>query len=413
VPSKDEHLVTELALDNVAKQFGDGTWAVRDVSLTIDDGEFFVLVGPSGCGKSTLLSLIVGLATPTSGEIRVDGARVNEVDARERNMAMVFQNYALYPHMSVRDNLAFPLRMARVERSEMRRRVQEAAELLELDELLDRRPVSLSGGQRQRVAMGRALVRQPAAFLLDEPLSNLDARLREQMRVEIARLQKRLGVTTIYVTHDQNEAMTLGDRVAVMRDGLVQQIGTPRQLYETPDNLFVAAFIGSPGVNLMPAHAEDSRLVLPVAELTLSEQQRRALAEGDRRETGRRRTLVAGIRPEHIELADRARESEHTVRFRARVDVLEWTGAEKQAHFAIGDARAAMELGELAGNVGRASLRDDAIPAVARLPADCATAEDEDIELVFDARRLHLFDPASGARYKTGRITGGNDARRG
>jgi multiple sugar transport system ATP-binding protein len=193
--------------------------------------------------------------------------------------------------------------------------------------------------------------------------------------------------------------MTLGDRIAVMRDGIVQQIGTPRQLYETPDNLFVAAFIGSPGVNLMPAHAEADRLVLPVAELALSEQQGRALAERDRRETGARRTLVAGIRPEHIELAERARASEHTVRFRARVEVLEWTGAEKQAHFAIGDASAAAELGELAGNLGRASLRDDAIPAVARLPADCAAAEDEDIELAFDARRLHLFDPATGSRY--------------
>jgi multiple sugar transport system ATP-binding protein len=283
-----------IELDNITKRFPDGTEAVRDVSLTIEDGEFFILVGPSGCGKSTLLNMIVGLDRPSEGEIRVDGERVNEVDARDRNMAMVFQSYAIYPHMSVRENLAFPLSVARMDPEETDKRVRRAAELLELEALLDRRPASLSGGQRQLVAMGRAIVREPSAFLLDEPLSNLDARLRVQMRTEIARLQKRLGTTTVYVTHDQTEAMTLGDRVAVLRAGELQQVGTPRQLYQSPANLFVAGFIGSPKMNLIPvsesSQSETGRTVTlgDLPPVTLPGQHQGGPA------------TVLGVRPEHL-----------------------------------------------------------------------------------------------------------------
>jgi multiple sugar transport system ATP-binding protein len=229
--------MAEIVLDQVCKQFSDGTRVLNNASFTIHDGEFFILIGPSGCGKSTLLNMIVGLEPVSSGEIRVDGRVVNDLDPKDRNMAMVFQSYAIYPHMTVRDNIGFPLRLAGLPKAEVKRKVEEAAALLELAELLERKPASLSGGQRQRVAMGRALVRDPVAFLLDEPLSNLDARLRVQMRTEIGRLQKRLGTTMIYVTHDQTEAMTLGDRVAVLNRGEVQQIGTPQQLYRMPANL--------------------------------------------------------------------------------------------------------------------------------------------------------------------------------
>ncbi|HVL37668.1 MAG TPA: ATP-binding cassette domain-containing protein, partial [Burkholderiales bacterium] len=242
--------MAEIALAGITKRFADGTVAVQNADFTIADGEFFILVGPSGCGKSTLLNMIAGLEAPTAGEIRVAGRRVNEVDPKDRNMAMVFQSYAIYPHMSVRENLAFPLKLARLAKEEIDVRVARAAQALELEALLDRRPATLSGGQRQRVAMGRALVREPAAFLLDEPLSNLDARLRAQTRAEIARLQRRLRTTTVYVTHDQTEAMTLGDRIAVLRAGRVQQVGTPRELYERPGNVFVATFIGEPPMNV-------------------------------------------------------------------------------------------------------------------------------------------------------------------
>jgi ABC-type sugar transport system ATPase subunit len=246
--------VSTLRLDNVAKRYGAAaTAAVEDVSFEVADGEFLVLVGPSGCGKSTLLKLIAGLEDVTAGEISIDGYRVNELGPRERDIAMVFQNYALYPHLTVRKNIAYPLRVARVDRREVEQRVAETAELLQLTELLERRPAELSGGQRQRVAMGRALVRRPRVFLMDEPLSNLDARLRVQMRAEIANLQRELGVTTVYVTHDQVEAMTMGSRVAVLLDGLLQQLATPRLLYDDPANRFVAGFIGSPPMNLLDA----------------------------------------------------------------------------------------------------------------------------------------------------------------
>ena len=251
--------MAEIVLDKLSKTFADGTTAVHEADFTIGDGEFFILVGPSGCGKSTLLNMIVGLEDISSGELRIDGDVVNDLDPKDRNMAMVFQSYAIYPHLTVWENIAFPLRIRKVPKDEVRRRVAEASELLELDELLDRKPANLSGGQRQRVAMGRAIVREnTAAFLMDEPLSNLDAKLRVQMRTAIAKLQQRLAITTIYVTHDQTEALTLGDRVAVMRRGHVQQVGSPRELYNEPANLFVAGFIGSPAMNLLPARLDSA-----------------------------------------------------------------------------------------------------------------------------------------------------------
>ncbi len=242
-----------ITMNHISKVYGDGYRAVNDVSLDIADGEFMILVGPSGCGKSTLLRMIVGLEDISSGEMLIDGVRVNEKAPRDRNLAMVFQNYALYPHLTVFENIAFPLRLKGLADDEVKRRVEEAATTLELTEHLQRKPANLSGGQRQRVAMGRAIVRQASAFLFDEPLSNLDAKLRGQMRTEILRLQRRLDTTTVYVTHDQTEAMTLGDRVAVLRKGVLQQVAGPRELYEQPVNLFVAGFIGSPPMNFLPA----------------------------------------------------------------------------------------------------------------------------------------------------------------
>src|SRR3954462_14452846 len=238
--------MAEIVLDKLTKRYPDGALAVSEVDIQIADGEFIILVGPSGCGKSTMLNMVAGLEDITSGELRIDGQRVNERAPKERDITMVFQSYALYPHMSVRENMAFPLRLAKVDDKTVRAKVEEAAQILDLTAHLDRKPSNLSGGQRQRVAMGRAIVRDPKVFLMDEPLSNLDAKLRVQMRTEVARIQQRLGTTTVYVTHDQTEAMTLGDRVAVMRAGVVQQVDAPKELYNNPRNLFVAGFIGSP-----------------------------------------------------------------------------------------------------------------------------------------------------------------------
>src|SRR3954470_14449647 len=260
-----------IEMKNIVKKYGDGFAAVNDVSIDVGDGEFVILVGPSGCGKSTLLRMIVGLEDITSGEMVIGDRVVNDLAPRDRNLAMVFQNYALYPHLTVYENIAFPLRLAKESDDEVDRKVREASKTLELDEHLDRKPGNLSGGQRQRVAMGRAIVREADAFLFDEPLSNLDAKLRGQMRTEIARLQKRLGITTVYVTHDQTEAMTLGDRVALLKRGVLQQVASPRELYEQPVNLFVAGFIGSPPMNFLPATVSGSALRTPFGELQLDE----------------------------------------------------------------------------------------------------------------------------------------------
>lgn len=382
--------MTEIVLDRVSRRFADGTWAVREASFTVHEGEFFILVGPSGCGKSTLLNMIVGLDAPSEGEIRIDGRRANEIDARERNMAMVFQSYALYPHMTVRENLAFPLTVARVSRSEIGARVERAAAVLELEDVLDRRPASLSGGQRQRAAMGRAIVREPAAFLLDEPLSNLDARLRVQMRTEIARLQKRLGTTTVYVTHDQAEAMTLGDRVAVLRTGRVQQVGTPRELYERPGNAFVAGFIGSPGMNFLPAEVERGRLRLPMCEAELPARFVDALV-------GRQGPLLAGIRPEHLRETAQG-EARAGVAFRTCADVVEWMGAETFVHFTAGDSGAVARLGEILGEVPGRDAQGVGLPMVARIGGASRVREGDEIELTLDPADVHLFDAASGHR---------------
>src|SRR5689334_886612 len=252
--------MAEIVLDRVTKSYPDGATAVKDLSVTIADGEFIILVGPSGCGKSTTLNMIAGLEEISSGELRIGGERVNEKAPKDRDIAMVFQSYALYPHMTVRQNIAFPLTLAKMKKADIAAKVEETAKILDLTALLDRKPAQLSGGQRQRVAMGRAIVRNPKAFLMDEPLSNLDAKLRVQMRTSVSRLQKQLGTTTVYVTHDQTEAMTLGDRVVVMRGGVVQQIGAPQFLYDHPANLFVAGFIGSPSMNFVPATLENNEL---------------------------------------------------------------------------------------------------------------------------------------------------------
>src|SRR3954452_5714586 len=283
-----------ISIKNIVKRYDDGFLAVNDISLEIADGEFVILVGPSGCGKSTLLRMIVGLEDITSGDMLIGGEKVNDKAPRDRNLSMVFQNYALYPHLTVFENIAFPLRLQKdVPEDEIRRKVNEAAETLELTEHLDRKPANLSGGQRQRVAMGRAIVRDALAFLFDEPLSNLDAKLRGQMRTEILRLQRRMGTTTVYVTHDQTEAMTLGDRVALLRRGTLQQVGSPRELYEQPVNLFVAGFIGSPPMNFVAARRAGDRLELPFVRFDLPVDLRAAV--------GDREHVTVGIRPERFE----------------------------------------------------------------------------------------------------------------
>jgi multiple sugar transport system ATP-binding protein len=376
--------MAEIELRNVSKRFAD-THAVQDASFTIHNGEFFILVGPSGCGKSTLLNMIVGLEEVTEGEIRVDGARVNDVDPRDRNMAMVFQSYAIYPHMSVRDNMAFPLKLAGLSPEEIRRRVSRAATILELTDLLDRKPRALSGGQRQRVAMGRAIVRKPSVFLLDEPLSNLDAKLRVQMRTEIARLQRRLGTTTVYVTHDQTEAMTLGDRIAVLRKGEVLQIGTPRQLYERPGSLFVAGFIGSPAMNFLPARCQGARLELPLGALVLPAGRHRLLQGADG-------PLIAGFRPDQLRVTgDDTRDG---LVFEARAEVVEWLGADLFVYFDVAfedfgelDLPADLDIGS--GDGGRQTL-------IARIDPGAGLQVGDTLRLCLDPACVQVFDGASG-----------------
>src|SRR4051794_33905545 len=316
-----------IEMKNIVKEYGDGFPAVNDVSIDVDDGEFMILVGPSGCGKSTLLRMIVGLEDITSGDMVIGGERVNDQAPRERNLAMVFQNYALYPHLTVYENIAFPLRLSsEFSDQEIDRKVREASATLELDEHLERKPGNLSGGQRQRVAMGRAIVRDAKAFLFDEPLSNLDAKLRGQMRTEISRLQKRLGITTVYVTHDQTEAMTLGDRVAVMKRGVLQQLATPRELYEQPVNLFVAGFIGSPPMNFLPVTVDGDQVSTPFGKFGISAAKAEKLAGHG--------LMLAGIRPEHLEdvaIIDPSRVNESNT-FKAHVDVREWLGDQQYAY---------------------------------------------------------------------------------
>jgi multiple sugar transport system ATP-binding protein len=377
-----------ITLENIVKTYGDGFQAVKDVSLDIDDGEFMILVGPSGCGKSTVLRMIAGLEDITSGELQIGGQRMNEKAPRERNLAMVFQNYALYPHLSVYENIAFPLRLQKLGDEEIRRKVEDAAATLELKEHLDRKPSQLSGGQRQRVAMGRAIVREAQAFLFDEPLSNLDAKLRGQMRTEIARLQRRLGITTVYVTHDQTEAMTLGDRVAVLRKGQLQQVASPRELYERPVNLFVAGFIGSPPMNFVPATVEGNAVELPFARVELPRDVC-ARIEG-------RNLLIAGIRPDHFEDAQLidADQRGRGVTFQAQIDVTEWLGNELFAYIPFeAPAEVNERLTSLARELDSENLRTQ---LVVSLDTASRIKPGETAELWFDSARMHLFDPASG-----------------
>ncbi|HEY3943846.1 MAG TPA: ABC transporter ATP-binding protein [Solirubrobacteraceae bacterium] len=374
--------MAEIQLENVTKRYPDGTEAVKGISLTIGNGELMILVGPSGCGKTTALQMLAGLEEISSGTVRIGGRPVNHLTPKQRDVAMVFQNYALYPHMTVRENMGFALRLAKVDKREIRRRVQEAAEILDLTQHLDRRPAKLSGGQRQRVAMGRAIVRDPQAFLMDEPLSNLDAKLRVEMRIEVARLQKRLGTTTVYVTHDQTEAMTLGHRVAVMRDGLIQQVATPQRLYDEPSNLFVAGFIGSPPMNFLAARLSADRIELPFGELELPDAVRARLP---REQTAA--DVIAGIRPEGF--ADLALGGERTgmLSLTPRIEIVESMGSEVYAYFEVA-SRMQLRTDLLASDARR--------QLVARLPATTHASAGEEARLGIDTRGLLLFDPASG-----------------
>ena len=380
--------MAQITLKNICKEYGDGFKAVNDISLDIADGEFMILVGPSGCGKSMTLRMVVGLEDITSGDLEIDGRRVNDLAPKDRNLAMVFQNYALYPHLSVRDNIAFPLRLGhnRIPEEEVDRRVREAAEMLELTEHLDRRPANLSGGQRQRVAMGRAIVRDADAFLFDEPLSNLDAKLRGQMRTEIARLQRRLGITTVYVTHDQTEAMTLGDRVAVMRKGVLQQCASPRELYEEPVNLFVAGFIGSPPMNFLPARVRDDRLELPMVSAPIP--------EGIRDELKGTEVVVVGLRPEAIKDAEVRTPPAGAVVFSSTVDVTEWLGNEQYAYVPFAsDPAVQSTLEELDRDLDGEGLRTQFI---VNLDPSSHVLEGEEASLFFLPEDMMVFDPESG-----------------
>jgi multiple sugar transport system ATP-binding protein len=380
--------MASITMKNIVKQYGDGFKAVNDVSLDIADGEFMILVGPSGCGKSTLLRMIVGLEDITGGDMVIGGERVNDKAPRERQLAMVFQNYALYPHLTVYENIAFPLRLAKADDATIKEKVENAADLLELREHLDRKPANLSGGQRQRVAMGRAIVRDAKAFLFDEPLSNLDAKLRGQMRTEISRMQRRLGTTTVYVTHDQTEALTLGDRIAVLRKGLLQQVGTPQDLYEQPANLFVAGFIGSPPMNFLPARVKDGALHTPFGELPMP--------AGLEDKVHGKELLLVGIRPDHFDDASLVGEDKLAsgVVFEATVDVTEWLGNELYAYVPYeAPPEVHKQLADLARELDSESLHDQ---LVAALDASSDVREGEQARLWFDPRRMHVFDPASG-----------------
>ncbi len=401
--------MAEIILDHITKRFPDGALAVDDFNLTIADGEFVILVGPSGCGKSTTLNMIAGLEDISSGELRIGGNVVNDKTPKDRDIAMVFQSYALYPHMTVRQNMGFALKLAKTPQATINEKVEEAARILDLTQHLDRRPANLSGGQRQRVAMGRAIVRDPAAFLMDEPLSNLDAKLRVQMRTEVSRIQRRLGTTTVYVTHDQTEAMTLGDRVAVMRTGVLQQVGSPKELYDRPVNLFVAGFIGSPAMNFLPGTLENGLLRTSVGDFRLDDRMRRAIED-----SGSGREVIVGVRPESFEDAALVptENRQHGVTFRAGIDVLESMGSDVYVYFTkdIEQGVNAAELEELARDSGRADTGGSGDTVVARLDAATRIREGEDAELWADGRALHVFDPASGRNMSLGASEDGGPA---
>jgi multiple sugar transport system ATP-binding protein len=375
-----------IELDHVTKVYGNGFVAAHDVSLEIGDGEFIVLVGPSGCGKSTLLRMIAGLEEVTVGTVRIDGEDVTELAPRRRDIAMVFQSYALYPHMTVRENLGYGLKVRRAPKAQSRARVEEVAALLGLTELLDRKPAQLSGGQRQRVAMGRAIVREPRAFLMDEPLSNLDAKLRVGMRASLAELHARLGVTTVYVTHDQTEAMTLGQRVAVLREGRIVQVDAPQTLYARPQNVFVAAFIGSPSMNLVEAVVDGD--VVRFGDHVVP------LDSGSRLPAGR---AILGIRPEAFE--DAAFAAPGLPRLDVQVDVLEQLGADTHACFRVRARRPQLDLG--AGGDDASLLADETTLFTARLDPRSAAQQGAALSLAVDPAAFHFFDPSDGSALVT------------
>jgi multiple sugar transport system ATP-binding protein len=397
--------MAEIVLDHITKRFPDGSLAVNDFNLDIADGEFVILVGPSGCGKSTTLNMIAGLEDITSGDLRIGGQVVNNKSPKDRDIAMVFQSYALYPHMTVRENMGFALKLAKTPQATINEKVEEAARILDLTQHLDRKPANLSGGQRQRVAMGRAIVRDPSVFLMDEPLSNLDAKLRVQMRTEVSRIQRRLGTTTVYVTHDQTEAMTLGDRVAVMRSGLLQQVGSPKELYDQPVNLFVAGFIGSPAMNFMSGVLENGKLRTSLGEFTLSDRLRREVES-----SGSGREVIVGLRPENFEDAAMVSDDDrpHGATFRASIDVLESMGSDVFVYFTreLDEGVNAAELEELARDSGRADTGASGETVVARLDAATRIREGHDAELWVDTRKMQVFDPASGRNLSLGAADG-------
>jgi multiple sugar transport system ATP-binding protein len=387
--------VADIVLDQVTKRFPDGALAVDKISLDIADGEFVILVGPSGCGKSTTLNMIAGLEDITEGELRIGGQVVNNKAPKDRDIAMVFQSYALYPHMTVRQNMGFALKLAKTPQATIDEKVNEAARILDLTQHLERRPANLSGGQRQRVAMGRAIVRDPSAFLMDEPLSNLDAKLRVQTRTNVSKLQRRLGTTMVYVTHDQTEAMTLGDRLAVMRSGILQQVGSPHELYANPVNLFVAGFIGSPAMNFMAGTLEEGGLRTGIGSLPLTPRLRQTL---ERANAGRE--VIVGIRPEDFEDAALVKSDlrGHGVTFRATIEVVESMGSDVFVYFTqdSGLSGGVDQLADLAQDSGKADTGVSDETVTARLDAATRIREGEEAELWADTRTMHVFDPETG-----------------
>ena len=391
--------MASITFEKVGKVYPGGTRAITDVNLDISDGEFLVLVGPSGCGKSTLLRMIAGLEEVTEGELKIGERVVNDVTPKDRDIAMVFQNYALYPHMSVYDNMAFGLKLRKMNKDEIKRRVEEAARVLEITEYLARKPKALSGGQRQRVAMGRAIVREPSAFLMDEPLSNLDAKLRVQMRSEIGMLQQRLGTTTVYVTHDQVEAMTMGDRVAVIRKGRLQQVDSPRNLYDNPDNLFVAGFIGSPSMNFVYGQIEGTgdQLYITFAGDRVKIDptvvaNRKSLADYAGKE------VVIGIRPEAFELVAAVPDADPEQTINIKVGLVEQLGSEAFVHFVKPSPPVITpDIRELLADQGTdpATLGNET-KFTARVNPDYAPRNGEDAKLVIETSKLHFFDKETG-----------------
>jgi multiple sugar transport system ATP-binding protein len=396
--SCENRAVAEIEFDSVDKVYDDGTQAVYDLDLTIEDGELMVIVGPSGCGKTTALRMLAGLEEISGGEIRIGERIVNDLSPKDRDIAMVFQNYALYPHMTVEQNLAFGLKLRKLPKKQVKQRVRQAAETLEIEEFLKRKPRALSGGQRQRVAMGRAIVREPQAFLMDEPLSNLDAKLRVQMRAEIHTLQRRVGVTTLYVTHDQVEAMTLGDRVAVMRDGHLQQVDTPQTLYDNPVNQFVAGFIGSPSINLVEAELEraDDGLWVTFGEHRLPiDPQLMSRRSGLEDYVGK--TIQLGIRPEDFEDAALEPDTPTERRLETTCDLIEPLGSEVLVHFTVSATAVVTEAAAAEGLEADPTLEAGKTRMVARVSPRTRIAEGSQIELAVDTSRLYFFDPETTA----------------